>query len=80
MVTVITDCLQDIPRIDGTGKRLNDNLVCLNTLNFIFKIQDCLYLIYFNMFSRYILTLFLFPPTDGTQKETPTAEKKPATN
>jgi hypothetical protein len=31
MATVITDNFQDIPRIDGAGKRLNDNRVCLNT-------------------------------------------------
>ncbi len=39
-----------------------------NVPNLILQ-DDIPNLIYFNMLSRYIVTLFLFPPTDGTQKE-----------
>jgi hypothetical protein len=69
--TVITNCSQDLPRIDGTAKRLNDNRVFLNTTNCIFKIHSCLYLLYSNMLARNAITLFRFPPTDMARKPKP---------
>ncbi len=70
--TVITNCSQDLPRIDGTAERLNYNRVLLNTTNFISKytpFYTCSIVIC--SLETVYQTLILIPPTDMARKPRP---------